>query len=312
MMMQNRQTILPAAEYEQPQLDTAFPYRHDIDRLWDIDNPVQARVHYHDAVELGYCREGAGVFTVGRKVMTFKPGDIVVIHALDPHQANGLKGRESIWDFFFLNPMRLLGPTCENVAILDPQAFSEDGVINVLDGDRHPRLATLLRYLAEVSPEKDGKDCIRGLLLSFFALLKGVTASSTRQPGNAPAQNESRFAQVAPALQWLQRHHAQKLSVPDLAARCHMCVSGFRRHFHEVMGCSPHDYLTRYRLSMASIELLEGLKTIDLIARDHGYPQRSSFFREFKKLHGVGPAEWANKRRTRTGAKKRKRNKAAS
>lgn len=304
--MHNRQNDADPAEFERPPLDEDFPYRHDVHRLWaPEDRDSRPRTHYHDAVEIGLCREGAGVFTVGRKVMTFKPGDMVVIHALDPHHANSLKGRRSTWDFFFVNPLRLLGAFCEDTGNLAPQAFSADAFINVLLGEDHPSLAILLGQLAEVPPPRDkaGRDCVRGLLLAFFARLGAIA----REPGAAPSaatpppvQDAGRFARIAPALQFIQRHHDRKVAVAELAGRCHMCVSGFRRHFQEVMGQAPHDYLTGYRLSMATADLLAGGKGIDQVARDHGYPQRSSFFREFRKRHGMGPAQWARERRSAT------------
>jgi len=264
----------------------------------ELDKP---RTHFHDAVEIGLCREGTGVFTVGRKVMTFKPGDIVVIHALDPHHANSLKGRRSIWDFFFVNPVRLLGARCEDTRILSPQAFSDDSFVNVLPGEEHPRLANLLHHLAELPPAetKTARDGVRGLLLVFFVTLATITKAAKATNGGMPppVQDAARFARIAPALQVIQRHHDGKVKVTELAARCHMCVSGFRRIFQEVMGQAPHDYLTSYRLSMATADLLAGGKGIDAIARDHGYADRSSFCRKFRQRHGMGPAKWARTQR---------------
>ena len=48
--------------------------------------------HIHNLFEIGYCYSGSGVFLIGGKIFTFKPGDAVVITSHEVHLAKGDPG----------------------------------------------------------------------------------------------------------------------------------------------------------------------------------------------------------------------------
>jgi AraC-like DNA-binding protein len=51
-------------------------------------------------------------------------------------------------------------------------------------------------------------------------------------------------------------------------------------------------YLTNWRMQLASRLLLEGRSTVATVAGDVGYDSEAAFARAFKRLVGMPPAAW--------------------
>jgi AraC-like DNA-binding protein len=62
---------------------------------------------------------------------------------------------------------------------------------------------------------------------------------------------------IADTLHYIHQNFGEHLSVALLCKRVNMSRSTFLRHFEKVCGCTPHQYLSRYRLQKAN----EFLKT---------------------------------------------------
>jgi AraC-like DNA-binding protein len=51
-------------------------------------------------------------------------------------------------------------------------------------------------------------------------------------------------------------------------------------------------YLTKWRMQLASRKLLEGRSSVAAVAVDVGYDSEAAFARAFKRLVGMPPAAW--------------------
>lgn len=78
-------------------------------------------------------------------------------------------------------------------------------------------------------------------------------------------------------------------SLPELAATAGMSRASFAQRFREVIGVSPLDYVTRWRMRLAGRELRNGQVSISAIALSHGYQSESAFSNAFKRMHGLSP-----------------------
>jgi AraC-like DNA-binding protein len=79
------------------------------------------------------------------------------------------------------------------------------------------------------------------------------------------------------------------LSVSDLAHDSGYSPSQFRRRFHQVMRCSPRDYLMRRRLETARHLLVSTDDPVFVIAHHCGFSDAAQFSRYFKRAYGVAP-----------------------
>jgi len=76
---------------------------------------------------------------------------------------------------------------------------------------------------------------------------------NSREKKTAPSKYSQ---QILDTLEYLHRHFGEKISVDSLARRAYLSRSTFIRSFREFCGCSPIQYLTKYRAEKA-MELLE-------------------------------------------------------
>jgi AraC-like DNA-binding protein len=81
-------------------------------------------------------------------------------------------------------------------------------------------------------------------------------------------------------------------SVKKLASAVAMSPSRFTARFVETVGESPMAYLSKWRMNIASRQLVSTRQRVEQIAADAGYESQAAFSRAFKKHLGVSPAEW--------------------
>lgn len=90
--------------------------------------------------------------------------------------------------------------------------------------------------------------------------------------------------QILDTLEYLNSHFAEKITVCELAERVYLSRSTFLRSFSSVCGCSPTEYLTRYRVKKAE-ELLEtSAMSKTEIAHSCGFYDLSHMERSIKKV----------------------------
>jgi AraC-like DNA-binding protein len=111
--------------------------------------------------------------------------------------------------------------------------------------------------------------------------------------------NADRTEIVRPALDYVEGHLAQHISITDLACRCCMSKDYFIRRFRQCIGITPLQYILQQRVRYASQELLYTSKTIDDIACEAGFGNRFYFTRAFTKSIGVSPAHYRKMRSIR-------------
>ena len=94
--------------------------------------------------------------------------------------------------------------------------------------------------------------------------------------------------ELAAALDFINRHLAEPLSLERLAAAAGCSVTRLYRLFHEVLTNTPHRYIVERRMEFARRSLRKGVP-IKEIALACGYRDSFNFSAEFKKFHGVSP-----------------------
>jgi AraC-like DNA-binding protein len=68
--------------------------------------------------------------------------------------------------------------------------------------------------------------------------------------------------------------------------------SALHERFVALVGQPPVQYLTSWRMQLASRKLLEGRSSVATVAGDVGYDSEAAFARAFKRLVGMPPAAW--------------------
>lgn len=121
------------------------------------------------------------------------------------------------------------------------------------------------------------------------------------QPSNfqaeftAPATPDKRGAVVQAAIDYLDDHLAERITMDSVAAAVHMSVRAVQQGFHEQLGMTPMTYLRERRLERVHEELMDATPadgiTVTAVAERWGFHHLGSFGGEYRKRWGESPSQ---------------------
>lgn len=122
----------------------------------------------------------------------------------------------------------------------------------------------------------------------IIRLLRYCIDQGLTQGGTLAGLSDPRLAQVLLAA---HADPARDWDLNDMAALARMSRARFAVRFREVIGQTPADYLTAWRIMTAQRLLKRGLQ-LKHVAYDVGYGSASALARAFKRKLGCSPIEW--------------------
>lgn len=261
-----------------------------LDRPWYppyvLDSP-----HIHNCMEIGVCLCGRGRLNIGGRSWTIREGSVAVVPRGVFHMQNNEGVSMCHWQYVLVDEsawLQEVPPRHRDAArrqleglrgglFVDPGAAAEGiRAIAAQMFKRHAACQSLMDM------ELDG--ALRILMARVLELRENLVDDI-----QAPA--DTRRA-IEPALRYVSENYAQEIRMEDLAARCAMSESYFRRVFAAIMGMSPLSYLNRYRVNR-SVHLLDTTdETVLTIAGMTGFPSIATYNRNFRRYVGQSPAQW--------------------
>jgi AraC family transcriptional regulator, alkane utilization regulator len=101
-----------------------------------------------------------------------------------------------------------------------------------------------------------------------------------------------RDVQIGRALALLHEAPERAWTVDELAREVALSRSLLATRFASLVGESPIQYLTRWRLALAARTLRSGNDAISRVAERSGYATEAAFSRAFKREFGLPPSNW--------------------
>ena len=150
--------------------------------------------------------------------------------------------------------------------------------------------------LAEARVARAGGECIRlGLSeLIFVEVLRRYLA--TIEPDKAGWLSGLCDPAIGRVLALLHERPAYAWSLGELAKESGMSRSVLADRFTHLVGCPPMQYLTQWRMQMAARLLSDSTMKVAAVGQATGYGSEAAFSRTFKKIAGVSPAAWRERR----------------
>lgn len=124
----------------------------------------------------------------------------------------------------------------------------------------------------------------------YHRLLVQILRDHDRSQHLKNSQELSRSVRLA--IDWLDEHLGDALSVTELAEVSGLSESHFRQRFHQEMGISPSDFIARRRVLKAKTLLRSTDLSITEIAFQLGFQSSPYFAAVFKKLTGHTPSQF--------------------
>ena len=174
----------------------------------------------------------------------------------------------------------------------DQSTSSTDGqdqrVVSELDGELGGAVLRFLRSLAA--------DCDRRVLAPLYEheLVYHILRRDRSSRLLLIAGQQEDGNSVAAALNYINTHLSEPLTVETLAGQVNLSSSAFSRRFRELTGRSPRQFVKETRLERARELLFERRLGVGDVSVAVGYASQSHFTTEFRARFGTTPRDYAD------------------
>ena len=97
---------------------------------------------------------------------------------------------------------------------------------------------------------------------------------------------------IEEVIHYIHRNIQKKLNNKDLADIANLSLSAFERKFRRLFSISPQKYIVKYRIQIATKQLIKSSDSLSLIAYKTGFSDQSHLIRKFKEFTGMTPHQY--------------------
>ena len=99
---------------------------------------------------------------------------------------------------------------------------------------------------------------------------------------------------VQKGIEYISSNYSYPITVEDIASYVGLSRSHLFRSFEAVLGTSPKEYLTDFRIKQACYLLEHSSLSVTVIANSIGFDNGLYFSKTFHKIKGMSPKEYRN------------------
>jgi AraC-like DNA-binding protein/mannose-6-phosphate isomerase-like protein (cupin superfamily) len=259
--------------------------------------------HRHEFWEVVVVTRGSGQMRFGTSKLPIRVGDVFVIAHGQTHAYEETRGLDVFNIVFDAEYLGTVHPLLEDWLSRDalfavgPHWKSTDvaGECLHLGSADFARLNELVQRM-EAELDKQGEDA-RVAAFAYFLLL--LTLLRRHSQPWADAGSNVPAARVSRALDYIDKNFAERITLDELAAACHVSRRHFFRLFEQAVGVAPMEYLKKVRLQKAAEMLLTSESNVTEVAFACGFNDSNYFSSLYHKEFGMSPSQF--KREGRTG-----------
>lgn len=242
------------------------------------------RFHYHLEYELFYLDKGSGVFGVEDSTFNISEGDVIYVEPDVKHYFK--KTSESYHYYAFVFDLSAFGTEgddsrniLENIKISNQLDLPDNILEKIRDG-----------VLLEKQDSFGHEIQIKSILFQIFAYIiesKQFIAYSKNKNMYHP---QSRAVQEA--CNYIRENYQEKIDYQKVIEQTNYSKSQFIKIFKKQTGMNITDYINRYRIENACLDMLKTTKSITQIATENGFNNIQYFSKKFKEMMGCTPREY--------------------
>lgn len=253
--------------------------------------------HFHNLMEIGYCRSGGGELFLDGKGMLYQPAMVSVIPANYPHiTISNIEEGPSFWEYLFLEPAQIIAEMYPENELYQRELLEKINSKPLFIHEWENRnLALIIRMIMEEMRAKrlHYVDSVKGLLFALFTeILRMNEQEDIRVEPEGNARKNAGVSQIGAALEYVKAEYMHMIRVEELAKACHMSETHFRRLFEGCMNMSPVDYINLVRIQKACDLMKKTNDSMNIVAQKVGFATTSTFNRNFKKFLNTSPYQW--------------------
>lgn len=282
-------------EYRPYELRNDFPVVALQGDIWRLSDVPSSRLHFHNCLEIGLCKDGQSHMILGSKEITIHAGDVTCIGSDIVHTTWSEKGTKALWSYLFVDLEQLFAGSGD----LSSELWSQDVFYKmqhvycaVLPQKKHPGIVDLVQTILNefIWNCNNYELAVRSFFLAFTVHIMNYYH---RRPvsGKFSDTAHQNPVSIMPALTYMRSHSAEDFPIDMLADICHISPASFRRAFSSIMHTTPLNYLIQLRIHNASTLLQTTNMPIISIAQEVGFHSISSFNRNFYSTMHMRPNE---------------------
>ena len=107
--------------------------------------------------------------------------------------------------------------------------------------------------------------------------------------GSEPIKRNTTYNYIVDVVNFLQHHWSEKLTIPELAAKFHVCATKLKRDFKYITTETVHSYQLRMQLYAARRLAVNTNLPLVQIATECGFTDESHLIHAFRKYLGITP-----------------------
>jgi len=253
--------------------------------------------HWHEEVEFSLVRQGRLLVTISGQQHTFAAGEGFFLNANAMHTMEPADSAVPVlWDSHMLHPM-LLGGATKSVfdskymaPVLRNRRF--DLVVFRGETSRQQEILSLLDQAAAAQSQPFAEFRTRNLFSEIWLFLMQELKELDDHTGTHRQVDQER---LRPMLEYIHRHHGEKLTLEQIAAEAAVSKRECLRCFRSCIGKSPIGYLLDYRIQMAERLLCTTALPVTEIALRTGFSNSAYFAKVFRELRDCAPSQYRNR-----------------
>lgn len=249
-------------------------------------------LHWHEELQFVHVKSGKVHVQIYEEEIDLAAGDCLFINRSVLHH---IMEKEPCAYHSYLIPEKMLsffpGSTMEHSDVT-PIAHNSTFTHYLLTADEssHTAVFQKLQKLEELYfqdtllSHREYRLCLA--LTSFWLEFISLLPTMSELP---PSKD---YERIRTFISYIHSSYSKPVSVEDIALSAHVSKTECLRCFQKFVGCSPYQYLLRYRLHMSTSLLRRTSLTVTEIALQCGFSSASSYIQYFKKHYGKTPQQY--------------------
>ena len=245
-------------------------------------NGYAAACHWHDDFEMLTVPEGEIDYFVNGRHVHLQQGEGIFVNARRLHYGYSAEEKDCRYRFVVFHPEILNGFASARRML---ERFTSDTSADFwLFGASSEAMLLFNELYASAN---DGNT-----LMTLAKCAELTEAVRTRAERNESADSRSEWVILRKMTGYIQGHYMESVTLDRIAAAGAVCRNRCCVLFRENLGCSPIEYVTRYRLDKAC-ELLRGGSSVTEAALSSGFHSASYFAEVFRRVYGKTPKQYS-------------------